>query len=91
MQYSEYFRPTEVTSSLIALTRVPEQVNFNWEEHPNVSKTVERLIDLLPGFKKNHIVQTGLILDRLRIKSPRKLWRCYSSKMTTYRSVDCMG
>jgi len=69
MQFSDHFRPTEITSSLMALTRIPEQKNFDWESHRYVSNAIDKLIENLPHYKKSQIVQTGLILDRLRIQN----------------------
>jgi hypothetical protein len=69
MEYCEYFRPTEVTGSLLALSRVPEQEKFDWEEHPYVSNVLEKLLELMPRLKKEHLLQSIIIFDRLRIKS----------------------
>lgn len=69
MEHCHYFRPTEVTGSLLALSRVPEQEKFDWEEHPYVSCVIDRLVDLLPRFDKAHLMQVGIIFDRLHIKS----------------------
>lgn len=80
MENGDYFRPTEVVGSLSALCHIDEQtsidtqnprVEFDWEKHPYVSRVLDRLIELLPQFKKSQIVQTGIILDRLRVKSDR--------------------
>eukprot|EP01022_Parablepharisma_sp_SALTPOND_P023258 TRINITY_DN4865_c0_g1_i1.p1 TRINITY_DN4865_c0_g1~~TRINITY_DN4865_c0_g1_i1.p1 ORF type:complete len:1061 (-),score=72.97 TRINITY_DN4865_c0_g1_i1:835-4017(-) len=69
MQYCEHFRPTEVVGSLVALSHIRDQTKHDWNKHPSVLQTLERLLNLLPQLKKPQIVQTGFVLDRLRIKS----------------------
>lgn len=69
MENYHYFRPTEIMGSLSALSHIPEQINFKWETHPYVSGTLDRLIELMPQFKKNQLIQSLIIFDRLRIKS----------------------
>eukprot|EP00826_Nyctotherus_ovalis_P042429 TRINITY_DN4361_c0_g1_i19.p1 TRINITY_DN4361_c0_g1~~TRINITY_DN4361_c0_g1_i19.p1 ORF type:complete len:255 (-),score=9.24 TRINITY_DN4361_c0_g1_i19:407-1171(-) len=71
MEHYRYFRPTEIAGSLLALSRVPEQEKFDWEQHPYVSCVIDRLVDLLPRFDKAHLMQVAIIFDRLRVKSDR--------------------
>ena len=63
----------EFPSKRVSYNYYDHHTDFDWEAHASVSRTLDRLIELLPQLKKSQILQAAFILDRLRIKSDSTL------------------
>mmetsp|Transcript_16813 Transcript_16813/g.25903 ORF Transcript_16813/g.25903 Transcript_16813/m.25903 type:complete len:352 (+) Transcript_16813:62-1117(+) len=67
MENSDNFQTSEMIGALMELARRDPEGQFNWNEHPFVWPCLERLKILQPQLTPKHLLQTQLILERLRV------------------------
>ena len=77
MENSENFTKTEMMGALMEIARRDRKQEFNWNEHPWVEPCLVKLKALQPNLSPKHLIQTQLILERLRI-TDSEFWKLNS-------------
>lgn len=77
MENHQNFETSELVGSLIELSNRDKNQEFDWNEHPITADCLESLKHQQPSLSPKHIIQTQIILDRLRIVDA-EFWRINS-------------
>lgn len=67
LDHHEHFSHSELVGGLIELTNRDKNQEFDWNEHPTTAKCLADLKLRQPTFNPKHVVQTQIILDRMRV------------------------